>query len=151
MRKADAGVTLIEMLVVLSIIAIASGALMLRFAGKTGTDPMAEAGRLADAITAAAEVALVSGNPQAVVWGDHDYRLMAWRPGQNWQDAPGSHHALDPSLRLARVDGQKGSLVLAPGGVAQPAGFVLASADRRIEVRFDGLAAAVVPDARVAP
>ena len=151
MRKRDAGVTLIEMLVVLSIIAIASGALMLRFAGRTTDDPVAEAALLADAMTAAAEAALVSGNPQAVVYGDHDYRILSWQPGSNWQDVPGSKHVLNAGLHLARLDGQKGPLLMAPGGVAEPSGFVLASAARKVTVQFDGLAATVAPAEGAAP
>ena len=139
MRAGQAGVTLIERLVVLSIIAIASGAVMLRFVGQSGTDAVAEAGRLADAMTVASEAALVSGNPQAVVWSAHGWRLMGWQSGRDWQTL--SQHDLGAGLTLTRLDGQNGPVIMAPGGVAQPASFALTLPDHRSEVRFDGLAA----------
>ncbi|MBC7477932.1 MAG: prepilin-type N-terminal cleavage/methylation domain-containing protein [Pseudorhodobacter sp.] len=147
MRERDAGLTLIEMLVVLSIISIASGVLILRFAGPSAADPRTEAGRLADTLSQAAENALYSGNPSALIWSAAGYRIETYKPGLGWQ-AVTPAAALGAGLSMRRYDGQDRPLMIAPGGVALPAHFLLTSADGAWGVDFNGLSAYVrSPDA----
>ena len=145
-RQPDPGVTLIEMLVVLSIISIAAGVLILQFAGPA-TDPRAGAEHLAETLTQAAETALYSGNPAVLVWSADSYRIDTFKPGQGWQSALAAQ-PLSNGLTLRRDDGHDGPLMIAPGGIALPARFLLTSADAAWRVDFNGLSAQVrTPDA----
>ena len=147
-RRADSGVTLIEMLVVLSIISIAAGVLMLRFSDLTGNDPKAEAGHLAEVLTEAAETALYSGNPGALVWSQDGYRVETFKPGLGWQivERQGQRD-LAAGITLRRNDGHDGPLMIAPGGIALPARFLLTTVDAAWRVDFNGLSAEVkAPD-----
>ena len=147
-RRSDSGVTLIEMLVVLSIISIAAGVLILRFSGLVGNNPKAEAGNLAEVLTEAAETALYSGNPSALVWSSDSYRIETFKPGLGWQTAQDhGQHDLAAGVTLRRNDGHDGPLVIAPSGIALPARFLLTSADAAWRVDFNGLSAEVkAPD-----
>ena len=143
-RREDAGVTLIEMLVVLSIISIAAGVLTLRFSNLTGNDPKAEAGQLADVLTQAGETALYSGNPSALIWSQTGYRVETFKPGLGWKVTEGhGQHDLAAGLSLRRNDGHDGPLMIAPSGIALPARFLLTSADAAWGVAFNGLSAEV--------
>ncbi len=141
-RNAQAGVTLIEMLVVLSIISVAAGVLILRFSGPANSDPRVEAGRLADTLSQAAETALYSGNPSVLIWSTDSYRVDTFKPGLGWQPAVAAA-PLAAGLSLNRNDGQAGPLMIAPGGIALPARFMLASPDAAWRVDFNGLQAMV--------
>ena len=142
MRNREAGLTLIEMLVVLSIISIAAGVLILRFAGPSAADPRAEAGRLADTLSHAAETALYSGNPSALIWSAQGYRIDTFQPGLGWQPVT-TPETLGAGLSMRRNDGHDGPLMIAPGGIALPARFLLTSADSAWRVDFNGLSADV--------
>ena len=154
-RKADAGITLIEMLVVLSIISIAAGVLVLQFSGASRSDTKAEAAHLADVLTQAGETALYSGNPGALIWSQTGYRIESFKPGLGWQIAEGNvQHDLGVGLTLTRADGRDGPLMIAPGGIALPARFLLTNASAAWRVDFNGLSAEVKSpgdDGSVAP
>lgn len=142
-RRGDSGLTLIEMLVVLSILSIAAGVLILRFAPHGSRDPAAEAGHLADLLAAAGETALYSGTLQALVWTSDRYRLDIYHPGTGWQTELGdAGRVLGSGLSLSRDTGD-GPLLIAPGGLALPAAFRLTSPARVWRVDFDGLSARV--------
>ena len=141
-RGAESGVTLIEMLVVLSIISVAAGVLILRFSGPPALDPRAEAGRLADTLSQAAETALYSGNPAALIWAADSYRIDTFKSGLGWQPAV-AVATLAPGLSLRRDDGRDGPLMIAPGGIAMPARLVLTASDAAWTVDFNGLQAMV--------
>ena len=154
-RRAESGVTLVEMLVVLSIISIAAGVLTLQFPGLTGNDTKAEAGQLADVLTQAGETALYSGNPRALIWSQDGYRLESFTPGLGWQIADGqAQHDFAAGLSLRRNDGHDGPLMIAPGGIALPARFLLTTGNAAWRVDFNGLSAEVKApgdDGQVAP
>ncbi|MBC7735711.1 MAG: prepilin-type N-terminal cleavage/methylation domain-containing protein [Candidatus Saccharibacteria bacterium] len=141
-RDAESGVTLIEMLVVLSIISVAAGVLILRFSGPAALDPRAEAGRLAYALSQAAETALYSGNPSALIWTADSYRVDTFKPGLGWQPAI-AVATLARGVSLRRNDGRDGPLMIAAGGIALPARLVLTSPDAAWVVDFNGLQAMV--------
>ena len=146
-RRGDSGLTLIEMLVVLSILSIAAGVLILRFAPPGSRDPGAEAGQLADRLAVAGEAALVSGTLQALVWTRDSYRIDSYQPGTGWQPVSGdAGQALGSGLSLTSDRGD-GPFVIAPGGLAMPAEFRLTSAVGVWRVAFDGLSARVSTDA----
>ena len=146
MRKKDAGVTLIEMLVVLSIISVAAGVLILQFVPKA-SDPRAEAEHLAETLSQAAETSLYSGNPSVLIWSADSYRIDTFKPGAGWQPAVVAQ-PLANGLTLRRNDGHDGPLMIAPGGIALPAKFLLTSAETAWRVDFNGLSAQVrTPDA----
>lgn len=146
MRKREAGVTLIEMLVVLSIISVAAGVLILQFSGPSN-DPRAEAEHLAATLSQAAETALYSGNPSVLIWSADSYRIDTFKPGAGWQPSQAAQ-SLTNGLTLRRNDGHDGALMIAPGGIALPARFLLTSADAAWRVDFNGLSAQVrTPDA----
>ncbi len=154
-RQAEAGVTLIEMLVVLSIISIAAGVLTLQFSSIGGADPKAEAGQFAEVLTQAGEAALYSGNPSALIWSQSGYRVENFKPGLGWQTADGhGQHDLGAGLSLGRSGGQDGPLMIAPGGIALPARFELRGSGAKWLVDFNGLSAEVVAqgaDGQAAP
>ena len=151
-RRGDNGVTLIEMLVVLSVISIAAGVLILRFSATPGTDPRAEADRLAAVLTEAAEAALYSGNPGALIWSDDSYRVAVFTQGAGWQAASGApQRDLAGGVTLRRDDGRDGPLMIAPGGIALPASFLVTSSGPTWQVYFNGLSAEVRAPGAVGP
>jgi general secretion pathway protein H len=136
-RHGTAGVTLIEMMIVLVIIGVAAGAMTLGL-GALGRDNRAEheARRLAAAIGLGVDAALIAGAAQPVVWDAAGYQI-----------GTGARHALDTSVTLARADGSDAVLILAPDATSQPADFLLQGDGARWQVAFDGLAATVLPGA----
>ncbi len=75
-RGAEAGLTLVEMLVVLAIIAVASGAAMLSFGGDGGPRAAdAEARKLAIALQRASDDALVASRPASMAWTAEGYAV----------------------------------------------------------------------------
>lgn len=142
-RRGDSGLTLIEMLVVLSILSIAAGVLILRFSPPGNRDPAAEAGQLADRLAVAGEAALYSGTLQALVWTRDSYRIETFQPGTGWQPAPGdAGQTLGSGLSLTSDTGD-GRFVIASGGLALPVQFRLTSPVGVWRVDFDGLSARV--------
>jgi general secretion pathway protein H len=133
-RHGTAGVTLIEMMIVLVIIGVAAGALTLGL-GALGRDNRAEheARRLAAAIGLGVDAALIGGVVQPVAWDATGYRIGV-----------GARHPLDASVTLARADGSDAPLILAPDATSLPADFILQGDGARWQVAFDGLAATVL-------
>jgi general secretion pathway protein H len=133
-RHGTAGVTLIEMMVVLVIIGVAAGALTLGL-GTLGRDNRAEheARRLAAALGLGVDAALIAGVAQPVEWDATGYRI-----------GMGARHPLDASVTLARADGSDAALILASDATSAPADFILQGDGARWQVAFDGLAAIVL-------
>jgi general secretion pathway protein H len=136
-RHPMAGLTLIEMMIVLAIIGVATGAVTLAL-GALGRDNRAEheARRLAATIGLGVDAALIAGAAQPVVWDATGYRI-----------GMGARHPLDTSVTLARADGSDAPLILAPDATSAPAEFILEGDGARWQVAFDGLAATVLPGA----
>lgn len=147
-RRRDAGITLVEMLVVLSVIAVAAGVVMLRFPGNAGATPATEAVALALVLTRASDQALTSGRPRSLDWGQDGYRVLHWLPGSGWVAEVGTERALAPASALTRPDGAvAGPVVIATDALTAPAIFRLGTGTAAWLVAFDGLAAQAMPEA----
>ena len=84
-RPIEAGVTLVEMLVVLVLVATLAGAVALSLPAARGADPLVEAELLAARMRRASEEALLAGAPVALAWDGEGYRFLvsmdgAWTP-----------------------------------------------------------------------
>lgn len=110
-RDPEAGLTLIEVLVVLAIIGVMAGVTMLGLGAlDRGTRAEAEARRLADRLQLAIDESMVSNAVFAMVWDEHGYRFDQWdADAEAWRESNrrllGPRHALAGALRLASVDG----------------------------------------------
>ena len=90
-RQREAGLSLVEVLVVLAIVGIMAGVTVLGLGAlDRGASGEAEAMRLASRMRLAADEALVTSVPLALVWEEHGYRFLAWDPAGGdgtWQVA----------------------------------------------------------------
>lgn len=152
-RLAEAGVTLIEMLVVLSLIGVSAGIVSYALPSAAPARTLdQEATLLAARLNIAAERSLTSGAHFRMDWRPTGYAFREWRDG-DWQAATGA--PLDAPHDLARgavlSDGggaQRGAITVAPDLMPEAAGvaslWVAAGAMRRA-VTFNGAAARVQP------
>lgn len=128
-RHRQAGVTLIEMMIVLVVIGVATGAVTLGLGLLSRDDQaQAEARRLAAAISLGVDDALISATPRQVIWDAQGYRIGA-----------GARHLLDAGVVLARGDGLADAAVLSAGADSAPVVFSLSGGGAAWDVIFDGL------------
>lgn len=123
--SAEAGLTLLEMLVVLAIIGIASGATVMSLSSH-GPAAEVEARRLAGTMQAAADGALLGGTPAALYADARGYRIG------------GDRHALPDGMRLEGVPTTVAPLALDDTSAVD---LTLVRGDEAWSVRFDGLRA----------
>ena len=146
-RGAEAGLTLVEVLVVLAIIGIMSGVAVFGLGGASrGATVQAEAQRLAASVQLASDEALVTDRRLALQWDGRGYSFVQW-DGGDWQphSAPslGERHELPDAMALAGDSGD--DLVPIGAAAASPVGFTLSAGEQSWRVQFDGLNAAAVP------
>lgn len=140
-RDRCAGLTLIEMLMVLVIIGIATSALVLgtNLAGRDrGVE--AEAVRLAARLEMAVDEGLVARVPLALFWTAGGYEFRRW-DGSGWQvteSAGLAAHALPAALVLRREDGESGPVVVAEDGLGAAVALEISGAGAVWRVAFDG-------------
>jgi prepilin-type N-terminal cleavage/methylation domain-containing protein len=137
-REPEAGVTLVEILVVLSIIAITTGAAMLRLGfGKSQDDFAAAVQTMALSVTAASDAAMQAGRDGRLELGPLGYRLVSadTTAESSWQTLPG--------LSFQPVFGRDAALPLMADGASPPFDLRLAGAERTLFLHFDGLTARV--------
>lgn len=133
-RRPDAGVTLTEMLVVLALIAVASGAAMLRLGSVTGNTPARAAlEALAQDMRQASHDALMSGSDAVLEWRADAYRLSV--------DAAGDWTPLPARLRL---DGT-GLYRIQADGAGMPLRLMARGDDGAFILAFDGVMPALTP------
>jgi general secretion pathway protein H len=146
--RGEAGLTLVEILVVLAIIGVMSSIAVIGLGGiGEGASAQAEARRLAASIQLAADEALVADRPLALQWDAEGYSFVRWNPQrQEWQPhdaAFGERYELPDEISLAsesdelplRIDeGSAGALTIRAGSQSW-------------RVDFDGLNAAAAPAA----
>lgn len=138
LRKADAGLTLVEVLVVLSIIAITTGAAMLRLGLGRGQDDLAAtATAMAAAVTEASDAALASGQDRVLELGPEAYLIQpdGSASAPVWRQTPG--------LALAAAQGGQGPWRLSADAASAPFGLRLSAGQQSVFVQFDGLRARV--------
>ena len=133
-RQADLGLTLVEILVVLSIIAIAAGATMLRLGLGTSDDRLTSTAQtLALALTQASDAALSTGEDRLLQIGPLGYALHPASLPPTWTPLR--------DLTLSRTDALPDPLRLAADGASSPFDLNLTQGQRSVTVTFDGLRA----------
>ena len=151
-RDPQAGLTLIETLIVLVIIGVMAGVAVLGLGAlDRGGRAEAEARRLADRLQLASDQVLVAGAPLAMVWDATGYRFLRWDAGQATWEANGAglldrRHALPGALRLERAGVAGTPPVLITPDLPQPeALFRISGSGAPWAVGFDGFRAAAAP------
>ncbi len=158
-RHAEAGITLIEMLVVLAVIGVATGAAMMGM-GNRSSNAQTEAMRLARHLTLGVDEAMISGQPLALQWDATGYSFGQLPAGQTdkgaatWPRAAttvlGRRHDLVRPLELiARDTNIPAAVILPASGAAAEVTFNISGADTPWTVNFDGFTA--VATAQVSP
>lgn len=147
LRGAESGMTLVEMLAVLAIIAIAAGATVLGIGAATRAPSVeAEARRLSTRLQSVADEAMVSDRPLALTWDDQGYAFQSW-DGHGWQtgsDDAHARHKLPAGIKLD-MGRRVPPLMLGVDGSGIPASIGVRTGDDRWLVVYDGLAATPIP------
>lgn len=138
----QAGLTLVEMLVVLAIVAVMAGTVALSVGSGNGRTTEAEARRLAARLELAGDEAMVTGRTIGFDWDNGAYRFVVWKNGK-WQDDPApalEPHDLPGGLSLTGEG--KGPVVVGADGGGNPIALRLAAAKGAPwKIAFDGVQA----------
>lgn len=152
----EAGLTLVEMLVVLSIIGIIASVAVLSIGGGSSRNAQVEARLLQSRLQFAADRTMVTDEMFALVPAANGYRFAEWDEGtQAWRDSAKAGLAAPHQLARGVVLSASDTRALLPlGAYGAGAGFVLTLAgdNRTWIVRFDGVSArafAAAPDVPV--
>jgi len=146
-RHQDAGVTLVEVLVVLVLVGIMAGIVGLNIgSGSRGDIAKQEADLLVARLNRAADDVILTGVPMGFVWGAEGYRFDVYN-GEIWVPHP-LPVLKEPHLLAGRtrIVGSAGAIVVStesrPTGDS-PLSLELRAVDGAAEyVRFDGVSAA---------
>lgn len=155
-RRPDGGITLIEVLVVLAVIGVATGATMLGLnATDRDTRAEAEAVRLARNLSLGVDQAILSGSPLAIMWDAGGYRFVAWSAEDAvWGPASPSSLSRRHDLRAPVALSLQGDIatkpvLIAASGIGPVVAFEFGSAARTGSphwiVAFDGFSATAQP------
>ncbi len=130
--------TLVEMLVVLTIVGVSAGMVVLAVGGAgAGADAQTEANRFADRLRLAADEALIAGRPVTLTMNPTGYAFTtAGSPAGEWAE----RHELPRGVRLSA---RQADLLIDPDGAAPPATMTVRDRDTAWAVTFDGLNAHV--------
>ena len=145
-RASETGMTLVEMLIVLAIIAVAAGAVTLGIGSASRAPSVgSEAQRLADRLQAAADDAMLGDSLVAFTAEKSGYGFVrfdgtAWQPLDS--EALGFHPL--PGGMTMRLSARP-PVVLGPEGSGKPLTATIAAAGQTATVAYDGLTARVVP------
>lgn len=143
--QAQRGMTLIEILVVLAIIAITASVTILSIGSDGGVRGRAEAKRLEARLQLAADQMMVGDRPVAMTiapdgygFVERDGRSGQWRPFDD--PVLGDRFALPEGMRL-RASGEDAILALGADGAGRPFTLTLEGQERRWTIAFDGMTA----------
>jgi general secretion pathway protein H len=139
------GMTLVEMLVVLAIIAIIAGTVSLSLGSGRGLAGQAEARRLTASLQLAADQTMITDDAIALAVRHDGYTFVAWdRTRGKWMPetdpALGERHDLPAGLAL-RSDTSRNPLPLGAGASGEAFVLTLSGNDRAWDVEFDGMTA----------
>lgn len=142
------GLTLVEMLVVLAIIGIASGIAVLGFGAGRGVNVQAEAKGFAARLRLAADISMVTDKRLMLAWDDRSYSFLEWDSARRqWVPEEGNslagRHMLPSGFRFA-IDA-KSPLPLAADGTGQGLAARISHGGQNWQVLFDGFAAEASP------
>ncbi len=138
--------TLVEMLIVLAIIAVAGGAVTLGIGAATRAPSVdSEAQRLADRLQSAADDAML-GDALVAFTAEKSGYGFARQDGGGWEpiedDALGVH--VLPGGMTMRLSARP-PIILGPEGSGEPLTATISAGGRTDSVAYDGLTARVVP------
>lgn len=141
----QSGLTLVEILVVLAIIAVMSSVVVLGLGGAgQAQSAQAEARRLAASIQLASDEALVADRALALSWDAEGYSFVEWSGG-GWQPhrsaGLGERHSFSEEISLS-ADSETAPL---PIGENAPLNLTLKAGGQSWSVRFDGINANAAP------
>jgi general secretion pathway protein H len=139
--------TLVEMLAVLAIIAVAAGATVLGIGAATRAPSVeAEARRLSVRLQSVADEAMVSDRPVAFTWDEKGYAFQS-QVGGGWQTGSDDAHARHrlPAGISIDMGRRKPPLLLGVDGTGVPAAIGLKTGEDRWLVVYDGLTATPIP------
>jgi general secretion pathway protein H len=141
--------TLVEALVVLAIVGITTGATVLGLGSLgRGARSETEAMRLADRLQLAADEAIATAAPLALVWSAGGYEFVAWDPiGGGWNPSRrrelGRRHDLPAALRLERPGARdKAPILIAPDLPQPPLELRITGGGTEWRVALDGIQSA---------
>lgn len=150
-RVKDAGVTLIEMLVVLVLIGVGAGIVTYALpSGSAARSVSQEATLLKSRLNIAAERSLIGGRPFRMTWTSTGYRFEEWE-GAKWQTASSppfiAAHVFDDAVSLTTmVGGSEGEIAITPDLLPTANGVVeirLKAGTSSETLVFDGAAARI--------
>jgi general secretion pathway protein H len=145
----EAGLTLVEVLVVLAIVGVMSSIAVLGLGGAgQGASAQAEARRLAASIQLASDEAMVTDRSLALSSDGKGYAFVEWNAdSREWQPHKatdlGQRHELPAEMSLTGAT----SDAPVPIGESAPAAFTITTGSQSWQVRYDGINAAAAPAA----
>ncbi|MFJ6023504.1 prepilin-type N-terminal cleavage/methylation domain-containing protein [Brevundimonas sp. NPDC092305] len=132
---ARAGMTLVEMLIVLVIVGVCAGMVVLSIGGRSEASAQVEANRLAERLRLAADDVLVDGQPVTLRMTGTSYELAGAASDDGRYDLP----------RGVRLSGESDTVVVDPDGATPPSRINVRDRDHLWTVDFDGLNAVARP------
>lgn len=158
-RRCEAGVTLVEVLVVLVLIGAVAGAVGLGFgAGDRDANARTEATLLAARMRLASEEAVLEGRPVALVWSSQAYRFETLAENV-WEPHPisllGTPKVLDARSGFLGEAAAGGAFIVTAAALPESGaplvialGPIGAEAATVVRVRWDGATATVLEEAQ---
>ncbi len=141
-RQGDAGLTLIEMMIVLVLIGVATSAAVIGLGrGSAAQKVEAESRRLVEMLSLAVDEAMVTRQPLRLEWHASGYFVTRadGKPPATARLAGG--YDLPGGIALQRDTASDGALIIRPDGLGDPAALTIAGPRNSWTVRFDGLLA----------
>lgn len=151
-RHSQHGMTLVEMLVVLAIIAITAAISLLALGAGDGLKGQAEAKRLAARLQFAADRTMLDDTQVAVAVSSDSFGFVEWDDERSrWQPsvALGQTFRLPSGMTLSGFEGRR-LLPLGADTAGQGFSLVLTAGDQRWSIDFDGMTARLARPAATA-